>query len=95
MTSPTDFDEDAPTDVVNPGAFPELEVDEEDITTPVRTLCSRCLRPAKTGGDALPTWEVMVANASDACYRSMGDVWWWCSGWKPFHLLLTGTDAKE
>lgn len=91
MTSPTDFDEDAPTDVVNPGAFPELEIDEEDITTPVRTLCSRCLRPAKTGGDAArPTFEEMEANAPGDCWRSMSSAWWWCSGRRPFVLTLTG-----
>ncbi len=82
----TDFDDEAP---------PELEVDEEDITTPVRTLCSRCLRPAKTGGDAArPTFEEMEANAAEHCWRSMaatsGAGWWWCSGRRPFVLTLTG-----
>ncbi len=91
MSEPTDFDDDADTFITGDGSVPLLEPDEDDITTPSRTICTRCLRPAKTGGDAArPTFEEMKDNAPDACFRSMSGAWWWCSGRKPFHLTLTG-----
>lgn len=85
-----DWEDDADTFVTNLGALPLLEPDEDDITTPRRTLCARCLRPAKVGGDTLPSWETMRENSADACWRSMGNVWWFCSGRKPWTLTLTG-----
>lgn len=86
----SDFDEDAPTHVTAAGALPELEVAENDIVTPQRTLCAGCLRPVKTGGDTLPSWEAMTENAPDTCWVSLKGVWWYCSGRKPKMLVLTG-----
>ncbi len=86
--------EDAPTFLEESGAIP-LALPEDDVTTPHRTLCMRCLKPAKTGGDAArPTFEEMEANAVGTCWRSMatesGAGWWWCSARRPFVLVLTG-----
>jgi hypothetical protein len=73
------------------GAVPLPAPGDEDDTTPRRTLCSRCLRPVKTGGDAArPTFEEMRENAPDSCWISLSGAWTWCSGRSPFVLTLTG-----
>jgi hypothetical protein len=85
------IDDDAPTFVE--GALPEMPDDPDDEDTTLRTVarCSRCLRPVKTGGDAArPTFEEMETNAPDHCYRSMSGAWRWCSGRRPWQLVIEG-----
>lgn len=82
-----EWEDDADTWIT--GAVPLLVPDAEDDTTPRRTYCQRCDRPVKTGGDAAcPTWLEMATNAPDACWASMGGSWRWCSGRRPWQLVL-------
>lgn len=88
-----DWDDQDPT-WVESGSIPELSAsDLEDEDTTVRTVarCARCLRVVKTGGDAArPTFEEMAENAASDCYRSMSGLWRWCSGRKPWQLVIEG-----
>ncbi len=75
------------------GAVP-LEAPEDE-TTPRRTLCPRCVRPVRIGGDAAhPTFEEMDQNASGECWVSLdtglGKAWWFCSSRRPYILMLSG-----
>jgi hypothetical protein len=84
--------ENAPT-LLEDGSLPELEADSDDEDTTTRTVarCARCLRPVKTGGDAAtPTFEDMQENAADACWRSLSGAWRWCSGRRPWQLVIEG-----
>ncbi len=77
------------------GSIPIDVSGDDETTTPRRTLCLRCLRPVKTGGDAArPTFEELEVNSPDVCWRSMGADsgrgWWWCSARRPYVLMLTG-----
>lgn len=79
-----EFDLSPTTDVTQP----EIEVDDRAGTVP---RCTRCGREVKTGGEAArPSYEAMAENAADACYRSMGGSWRWCSGRIPFQLTIEG-----
>lgn len=90
-----EWDEEADTFVTGAGAVPQLVPDDEDDTTPRRTFCPRCGRPVKTGGDAArPTWLEMAQNAPDACWASMGCSWRWCSGRRPWQLVLVVESAE-
>lgn len=75
------------------GALPELPDDpgEDETTTVTVARCARCLRPLKVGGDAArPTFDEMAENAADACWRSMSGAWRWCSGRRPWQLVIEG-----
>lgn len=68
--------EEADTFETTPGAFPELE--EEDETTPRRALCAECLSPSQSAGAAPVTpAEWAVLTGLETCLR--GEKWAWCA----------------
>lgn len=84
-----EWEDEASTDVVTPGAFPDLEAEDE--TTPRRVLCLDCQSPSMPGGALSTTpaeWE-RVAK-SEACLR--GERWDYCARRGRLSLWLKRAD---